>query len=173
MLQAHVPHWHELLHVCVPLVSQDCVAPATQAPPPVHADQAPHVPSLLHVRLCVPVPQLPHASDAAPLHVQTPAWHADPAAQAWAHAPQLLVSVIRFALQPSLGTPSQFAYPLVQLPMTHAPPAHDWTAPPVVLHDDVQLPQWPTVSLVSVSHPSDALLLQSPQPVLHVATVHT
>jgi hypothetical protein len=52
----------------------------------------------LHVRVCEP--QLPHACDAGPLQAHWPFWHVDPVGQAFGHAPQWALSVVRSTQAP-------------------------------------------------------------------------
>jgi hypothetical protein len=60
----HGPHWHVVaLHDCVPPLGHVSVVPGAQ-PCPEQADHD-HVP-LLHVPVCVPLPQFPHACVVVP-----------------------------------------------------------------------------------------------------------
>ncbi len=93
MLQTQLPQAQLALHVSVPLV-QACVAPGEHAPPPVHDDHADHTP-LVHVRVCVPWLQLPHACIDGPLHAHTPPVQVDPLGQALPHEAQLPLSLLR------------------------------------------------------------------------------
>jgi hypothetical protein len=105
-LQPQAPHWQVLPQVCVPLVSQLCVALGAHAPWPEHADHADQVPPV-HVR--VSVPQLPQACDAAPLHPHEPFAHEEPLGHAFPQVPQLLLSVCLLT-----HAPPHAVYPLLQ-----------------------------------------------------------
>jgi hypothetical protein len=83
------------------------------------------------------------------------------------HLPQCCTSIIRFDSQPSRTVALQSAWPAAQLLMLHAPPAQA----PVPLggaHGLAQPPQFCRLVARSISQPSEATLLQSPKPDVHV-----
>jgi hypothetical protein len=88
-LQLQALHPQLLVHVAVPLPLHASVVPGAHVPPPEQPDQLDQVPPL-HVRVCVPVLQLPHAWDDDPLHAHWPPAHVEPAGHTLPHAPQSL-----------------------------------------------------------------------------------
>jgi hypothetical protein len=103
--QASQVHAIEQLRCCPggqPLVSR---LPLGHTPSPAHAAPAYVQPLALHVAVCVPRLQFPHAwVGAVPLHVQAPAAHTRPLLQAFPHVPQLFLSFCVF-----VGWPPQQA----------------------------------------------------------------
>lgn len=91
------------------------------------------------------------------------------AAQAWPHAPQLVV-VVMSTSQPSSGAPLQSHVPAGHA-RPHAPAAHE-VCPLGPGHTWPQTPQWAVLAVVSVSHPVWGSLSQSPKPWLQ-ASVQT
>jgi hypothetical protein len=85
--------------------------------PPVQVDQALKLPSLLHVRVSVPLLQLPHDWLSVPVHVHAPLVQLEPEMHAWPHVPQFAVSLCSLT-----QVLPQSEYPDLQ---THEPHVHD------------------------------------------------
>jgi hypothetical protein len=178
---AQAPHWHVLLHVCVPPEPppQLWVAFAAHAPCPAQADQADQAPPV-QVRVCVP--QLPHGCDEGPEQTHAPAAHVDPAPHAWPHEPQLAESVlvltqaVPHAVSPAPHTQPPHSHALVHvcepvtsqtcvLPAAQAPwPAQaDQADQTPLAHVRVCVPQLP--------HACDEAPEQTHAPAWHVSPV--
>jgi hypothetical protein len=81
--------------------------------------------------------------------------------------PQFASEVVVFTSQPSIWrSPLQFAKPVAHVPL-HVPPVHAEATTLAPEHVRPHPPQFVTVDVVSNSHPSAELPLQSPHPELH------
>src|SRR5579872_2211220 len=125
-----------------------------------------------------------HPSNGSPLQSRKPGLHAPtvhvpplhagvlfPTLHALPHPPQLFGSVPVLSSQPSAGFPLQSPKPALHVPTVHVPPLQ----PGVSFctgHDLPHPPQLAGSAFVLSSQPSWGLPLQSPNPVLHVPTVH-
>lgn len=117
----------------------------------------------------------PHTrAGAAHVVSHTPATQLCPALQAFAHAPQLALSLRVSTSQPSAAMPLQFANPTAHAPglITHPPATHDCVTTCGNVQALLHAPQWAVLVCKFSSQPSAAVPLQSPQPVSQRLTVH-
>jgi hypothetical protein len=106
--------------------------------------------------------------------VQMPPVHAANAfgtLQTWPHVPQLFESPAVEVSHPVAGFMSQSVKPGSHVPTAHRPFTHI-AVPLAMLHFTLQPPQLFGSFWVSVSQPSETVLLQSLEPKLHIPIAH-
>jgi hypothetical protein len=146
---------------------------------PMHTvPQAPQWETLVAVAVSQPLAALPSQSPKPAAHMATVHWPIVQAAVALArsqrveHAPQRLLSLLRLASQPLLGSLSQSAKPAAQV-YVHAPAAHDAVALGRSAQAMPQPPQWAVLVWVLASQPLPGVLSQSANGAVHAPTAHT
>jgi hypothetical protein len=166
-----------------PAVQVMAQRPAAQAgtalSAPMHTvPQAPQWETLVPVLVSQPLAALPSQSPKPAAHIATAHWPIVQAAVALArshrveHEPQRLLSVLRLASQPLLGSLSQSAKPAAQV-YVHAPALHPAVALGRAAQAMPQPPQWATVVCVLTSQPLPGVLSQSAKGAVHMPTAHT
>lgn len=184
------PHAPQLFASVVVFTSQPSAANPSQLANPTLQDAIPQIPAeqlavafgRLHTKLQEPqfdtsVSRLTHEPLQLVKPVPHPVVHA-PLLQTWPllHAvvqlPQWAESASRFASQPVDASPSQSAYPVLQLAIVHCPETQASVAF-ARLQTAPQLPQLFTFVFRFTSQPSTGLPLQSAYPGLQLLIVHT
>jgi hypothetical protein len=190
----HAPQCATLTLVLVshplPLFMSQFAKPALQPPiahaPPLHdalalakehaMPQRPQFVALVRVLVSQPLAVIPSQFSKPALQLamrQVPAMH-EPVPFAGAHpalhAPQCVRLVCRLTSQPFVGLPSQSAKPGSHVPTPHAP-ARQTSVALASEHARPHIPQLARFVARAVSHPSEAIRLQSPKPMAQ-ATVH-